>query len=405
MILALAWRNLWRNKLRSTIIIASIAIGLFAGIFLIAFSNGMINSRVNAVISTEISHIQLHRPGFLDNNQFGLRFDCSNITMKKLLQTPYIKAISRRIIINSMIASAEAGAGVKITGVDPNREKLVTSLHSKIINGEYLSKSGRNSVVISEHLAKKLKVRLRNKVIITVQDTDKNITGGAFRIVGIYRTDNLLFDETNIFVRNSDIARLTGIPETDSHEIAVLLQKNEDTETATQLIAEKFPHLEVKNWLQISPDAGALVGAMNQYTYIFMLIILIALCFGIINIMLMVIMERRHELGMIMAIGMSRSRVFSMVLLETVLLSATGGLLGIISGLTASASFYQRGINLYFWKEAFGELGFSAIIYPDIDLSTIFITALMIVFSGIGSALYPAFKAINLSPSQVIRSI
>lgn len=405
MIPIFAWRNLWRNKLRSAIIIAAFTIGIFAGVFLIAFSNGMINSRVNAVIGTEMSHIQLHKPGFMENDQFSLRFVANDSLLNKIASSPHVIAVSKRIIVNSMVASAETGMGVKITGVDPVAESKVTNLPSKVFEGKYLSETGRNPVVISERLAQKLNVSLHNKIIITVQDENKDITGGAFRVVGIYHTENMLFDEANIYVRNTDLARLTGISANQAHEIAVLLDKNDNTEAVTKQLSAEFPNMDVKNWLQLSPDAGALVGAMNQYTYIFTVIILLALCFGIVNTMLMVIMERIRELGMLMAIGMNRARVFGMIMLETVFLSLTGGILGILLGWLASNHFEKSGINLYFWKEAFGEMGFSSMIYPAIDDSVIFYTAIMVVIAGIVSAIYPALKAIRLKPVEAIRSI
>jgi putative ABC transport system permease protein len=404
MIPIFAWRNLWRNKARSLVIIAAFVIGIFAGVFILAFLNGMINSRIEAVISTELSHIQLHKPGFTDNDQFSLRFTVNDSLSGELSKTPHVLAFSKRIIINSMIASAETGTGVKITGIDPLLERKVTSLFSKVTEGEYPGEKGRNPVLISEKLAQKLKVRLHGKIILTVQDENRNITGGAFRIVGIYRTDNQIFDEGNIFVRNDDLAALTGIPSNEAHEVAILIDNNENTQEVTKTLSDLFPQLEVKNWLQLSPDAGALVGALNQYTYIFTIIILIALCFGMVNTMLMVIMERVRELGMLMAIGMNRMRVFSMILFETLLLSIIGGLAGIIIGWAASEYFGHKGIDLYFWKEAFGELGYSSLIYPVIKTQVILITTILVILAGMVSALYPALKAIRLKPAEAIRS-
>ena len=137
---------------------------------------------------------------------------------------------------------------------------------------------------------------------------------------------------------------------------------------------------------------------------VFIIVILIALCFGIINTMLMVIMERIHELGMLMAIGMNRLKVFNMIMLETVFLSLTGGLTGLIVGYTAIIYFGKTGINLFFWKDAFAEIGYSAVIYPATDPKTVGITTLLVILAGIISALYPAFKALKLNPSESIRT-
>lgn len=403
MIPSFAWRNLWRNKLRSFIIILAVTLGIFAGIFLTAFTNGMINSRIQSIISTEMSHIQIHQPGFLDNDQFSLMIGNADSIVRLVRDTPGVVAASKRIIINSMVASAETVTGVKITGIDPEYEMKVTDLSSKIISGRFLDSTDRNSVVISEKLAQKLKVSLKNKIIITVQDVNKNITGGAFRIAGIFRTDNSMFDEANIFVRGTDLSRLTGLKGHEAHEIAILLNKNE-TDAVSKTLSGMFPNLEVRSWQQLSPEAGYLVSAMNQYMFIFIIVILIALCFGIVNTMLMVIMERIHELGMLMAIGMNRARVFAMIMLETVFLSLTGGITGLILGYTAIKYFAKAGINLYFWKEAFSELGYSAYIYPVIDSKTMSITAILVMIAGIFSALYPAYKALKLNPSEAIRT-
>ena len=160
----------------------------------------------------------------------------------------------------------------------------------------------------------------------------------------------------------------------------------------------------MKDWQQLSPEAGYLVSAMNQYMFLFLFIILLALSFGIVNTMLMVILERVHELGMLMAIGMNRLRVFMMIMLETIFLSLTGGVFGIIIGYAVSKYFAKSGIDLYFWKEAFGELGYSTLIYPEIDSATIIITAIMVIIAGVVSALYPAYKALKLNPSESIRA-
>ncbi|MDP4186275.1 MAG: ABC transporter permease, partial [Bacteroidota bacterium] len=138
MIASYAWRNLWRNKLRSSIIITAVTLGIFACTFLIAFVNGMVNERIHTIISTELTHIQIHQPGFLDNNQFSLLIENADSIVKRVRQAPHVLAASKRVIISSMIATAETGTGVKITGIDTQDECKITSLSTKIIEGRYL---------------------------------------------------------------------------------------------------------------------------------------------------------------------------------------------------------------------------------------------------------------------------
>ncbi len=400
----LSWKNVWRNKLRSTVVIIAITLGVFAGIFMISFSQGMVEDRIKSIIRTEISHIQIHEPGFMENNDFSLRMNNADSIIQVIKKIKYVKAVCKRLVVSSLIASAETNTGVKTIGVVPDEEKEVTNIHDKIIEGKYFEGVARNPVVIGMKLADKLKVGVGKKVVITMQDVHMNITSGAFRIAGIYETDNDLFDEANVFVRYDDLCRLTGLKGTEAHEIAILLDSNDYTELVKSELKKDFPKLAVQDWTEISPEAGYLVSAMNQYLVIFLLIILLALCFGIINTMLMVVLERVKELGMLMAVGMSRIRVFFMIMLETVYLSVTGGILGIAVGYIICKHLERVGLNLYFWKEVYASIGYSSFIYPIIEFKWIIITAILVIIMGIISAIYPAYKALQLNPAEATRT-
>ncbi|MDP4271258.1 MAG: FtsX-like permease family protein [Bacteroidota bacterium] len=404
MIPVLAWRNIWRNKLRSLVVIVSVMLGIFSGIFLIALTNGMVKDRVDTIIGLEVSHIQIHRPGFQQNTETKLYMPDASRMVSDIKRLPRVKASSKRWVLNAMISSAETGTGVKLVGIDPSDEKQVTILHHKVVSGEYFPEQSRNALLIGERLAKKLKVNLKNKCIITLQDADNNITAGAFRVVGIFRTENYMYDESVVFVRTRDVSRLINLPETAAHEVAVLLDNDEFTPQLKQTLSKQYSQLEVQEWHQLSPEAGYLVSIMSQYMIIIMVVILLALCFGIINTMLMVVLERVHELGMLMAIGMNRRRVFGMIMLETIFLSLTGGVLGMGVGYLVIHHYYLYGLDLYFWKEAYESIGYSSVIHPFIAAKDLLQTTSMIIVTGILSALYPAYKALKINPADAIRS-
>lgn len=404
MLWSLSWKNVWRNKLRSIVVIIAVTLGVFATVFLLAFMKGMVEDRIKTVIRTEISHIQIHEPGFLENNDFSLRIQNADSIVKVVSQTNHVMAVSKRIVINSLVASAETNTGVKIIGIVPDAERTITNISTKITEGTYFDNDLKNSVVLGKKLAEKLKVTLHRKIIITLQDINMNITSGAFRVVGIYETDNDMYDESTLFVRYSDLCRLTGMKSTEAHEIAIMLDKDENSESVKKVLQNDFKRLEVQYWMELSPEAGYLVSSMDQYMAVFILIILLALCFGIINTMLMVVLERIKELGMLMAVGMSKLSVFFMIMLETVYLTITGGMIGLMIGYLISKHLERVGLDLYFWKEAYSSIGYSSVIYPRTDLRMVAITALMVILTGIFSAIYPAVKALRLNPSEATRT-
>ncbi|WP_430974607.1 ABC transporter permease [Sunxiuqinia rutila] len=404
MITSVAWRNIWRNPVRSGIIITAISIGMFAGVFSATFTKGWMNQRLEAGVETETSHIQLHEPTYRENYEINQFIRQGVQLADQLSALPEVDGVSPRVTIQSMIASAETGTGVKIMGIIPEKEKQVTKLSQFVTEGDYFESISRNPIIIGKKLAEKLKIKLKSKVVITLQDADGNITGGAFRVCGIFDLTNSMFEEANVFVRYNDLARLGMLPEGVAHEIIVHLNDQKNLESVTQELRTKYPELEVMNWKELTPELGYLNEIGNLYTYIFVIIILLSLGFGIINTMLMVVMERVKELGMLMAIGMGRLRLFLMLMLETTLLTLTGGLIGIVLGLGASFALQEKGINLSNWAQGLEDFGYSAIIYPVVETQMVLVIILLVILTGIIASVYPARKALKYNPAEAIRT-
>lgn len=403
MIFSVAWRNVWRNKVRSLVVITAVAVGLYAGVWSSAFMKGMLEQRINKVINTEISHIQIHHPEFRKSSDFGdFMTDGEKIT-NEVREMDAVVGASNRMVIQSMVSSAETAAGVMILGVDPGQEQKVTNLYTKIIDGAYFEGISRNPVVIGKKLAEKLNVKVRSKIVITAQDLENNIMSGAFRIAGIYTTSNNMYDESHIFVRYNDLARLTNFPEGAGHEIAVSINDNEQLPAIQESIQKISENNEVLNWKELSPEMNYMTESMDLYMYIFILIILLALLFGIINTMLMVVMERTKEIGMLLAIGMHRSKIFTMIVLESVMLSLVGGLLGIAIGAAVARIRSHHPIDLSRWAAGYEAIGYDSFVYLKLQPELLLNVALMVIFTGIIAALYPAYKALRNDPADALR--
>ena len=403
MIWSVSWRNVWRSKTRSLVIITAITLGVFAGVYTVAFMFGWVNQRVASVINTEMSHIQIHHPEYLETYEIHDLIPNTDEIVSQLSSLKSVKAVSDRVIATCMVASAETGSGVQLVGVDPEREMLVTNIHQKVIDGEYFNGVKTNPIVIGEKLAEKLKVKVRSKVVVTITEMDGTLTGGAFRVAGIYRTSNTSYDEMKAFVRADDIRRLVGLDENAGHEIAVLLNENGTEKLISKEISEMHPNLQVLTWTQLLPEMEMLNENMNLMLYIFVGIILLALGFGIVNTMLMVILERVKELGMLMAVGMNRLRVFTMIVLETVFLSLTGGIIGIVLAVMLTAITGKTGIDLSLWAQGLNSFGYDSVIYPEIGFDSIVGVTILVIITGVISAIYPARKAIKLKPAEANR--
>ena len=402
MLFKVAWRNIWRNKTRSLVIIAAVSIGLWAGFFLMSFYNGLIEQRIRAAIETEISHIQIHHPQFLNDYDIQYFIPNSKQLLEQTIRNPLLKAITCRVVIKGMISTASGSSGIQINGVVPREEDRVTQLQNKLTNGKYFPGSNPYEIIVSEKTLKKLKLKLNAKTILTFQDKDGNIGSGAFRIVGVYETVNSPYDEANVFVNIRDIDTLAGIRQ-HYNEVALLLKKGNDVENVKHQLQREYPQLEIKTWTEMSPEMSLLVTASDQAMLIYMSIIMLALAFGIINTMLMAVLERTREIGMMLALGMNRLKVFTMISLETTFLVLAGTPVGIACGLATIAYTSKHGINLSQFSEAYSSLGYSSLIYPTFNVRQFFLMLAMVIITALIASLLPARRALKLNPATAIR--
>jgi len=373
MIWSIAWKNIWRNKSRSLVVIFAVVLGILGGTFAAALIFGLREQKIKASINKEISFIQLHNPKYLENNETQYSIDNADKISEFISKMPEVKAVTERTKALGMINYSSFSSGLQIVGVDPGKEKKVTTIYQSICDtcGKYFEGVKKNPVVIGQKLADKLNARLHSKIVLRFPKSDGSIQEGAFKIAGIYRTSNTNFDEMNVFVRNKDLTDSSG-PFFKTHEIAVLLNSNDSINQVTNNLKAKYPQLSIMDWKEIQPELNVLGDFVDIELYVIMGIILFALAFGIVNTMLMVVLERVREIGMLMAIGMSRLRIFRMIMLETILLTLTGGILGIIFSGILILFFNKHGIDLSSVGKGMESLGYEAMIYPVISFEILF---------------------------------
>ncbi|MBT3383171.1 MAG: ABC transporter permease [Prolixibacteraceae bacterium] len=405
MIWSIAWRNVWRNKVRSIIMIVAIALGLIAGVFTMAFMQGTVDARIESATKSELAHLQIHAPHFSENNESSFYISNATELVNNIENLDSVKAASSRLIAEPFITAAHGTGGGKLVGIDIEKEKNVTDIWEHLIDGTYLEKTSRMPpVLIGDKLAKKLKLKVGSKINVQMVDLEGDLSAKGYRVCGIFKTTNNTFDETNLFVRSKDLQTQLGIEENTAHEIAILVDKGDEAPLIKSSIQNIAGENVVETWKELSPEMSLLTDAMDQYMYIFILIILLGLCFGIINTMLMAVLERVKEIGMLMAVGMNKRKIFRMIILESVLLTLTGGFFGILFGSGITKFFETTPIDMSMFSEGLGEFGFATQVYTSLQTETLVTISILVVITGLLSAIYPARKALKLNPAEATRT-
>jgi ABC-type lipoprotein release transport system permease subunit len=289
--------------------------------------------------------------------------------------------------------------------------KLVSILDERFTNEKKFNKAV-NSVLTKKETARYGQIlkkeawsyREGSRLTLTFLDKDNVQVGARFRIAGIYDLKNTMFELSTVFVRNSDLSRLSGLDSTMYHQIVIRISDVEQTDPITAELKGKLPGLDVLSWKEIQPDLAMMTDYTHQIYAIFMLIILAALAFGIVNTMLMVVLERTKELGMLTAIGMNKKKVFSMIMLESVFLSLIGGVAGMFAGWLTVLATAKNGINFLQYAEGMEAYGYSAHVFPEIGIGFLLLGTILIIFTGIMASIYPALKALKLNPVEAIRT-
>ena len=403
-LIKISWRNIWRNKLRSLVVIISIVFGLLGGIIIIAMSYGLNEERMNNAVDTYLSHIQIHNNLFSED--YNIKHTINNLDAieKAINEDERVVSYSKRIVLNGMLSNSNGSYGIQVKGIDPDEEIKVTNTYEKVIDGEYFKSKRDNTILVGKKLADKLNLKLKSKVVITFQDENYELTSLLYRVEGIFRSGNSRYDEMNVFVKNKSITKnLPGF--NGYHEMPILLSDIElRGEVKKDLIPLSSDNI-VEGWDDISKELAYANEMLSAVLYIFMMIILSGLSFGVINTMLMAILERRKEIGMLMSIGMNRFKIFMMISFETIFLSLIALPFGLITSYLIVEYYSVVGIDLSVVEAGLENFGVGTRLYFKVPNEEYFYVSLMVFVISIFSSIFPSIRALKINPVEATKTI
>ena len=397
----LAWRNLWRNRRRTTIMLLAIATGAWAMIFMTALMRGMVDEMVRDGIRAIPGHLQLQHPAFRDDPSVENRIAAPSGELRAVLDGPLTTAWGARLRLPAMISSEYDNRGVLLLGVDPAQEIAIGFDAEDIVEGRFLEGPDDDGVVIGRKLADQLETRLGKRVVLMTQDPDNQVADRGFRVVGIYRADFKAIEEKLVYAGRGTLQALLGLGDEVS-EIAVYGHDYRALGPLEDALRAAAPgNVRVSRWDEVDSYLAAMVDVMDGFVLVWVIVVFLALSFGLVNTIMMAVFERVREIGLMQALGMRPSSILYQVLVESVLLVVLGLAIG---NLLAVATVWplRGGIDLGVVAEGLEMFGADSVLYPKLTRSDLLLANGVVLGLSIVTSLLPAWRASRYRPVEAI---
>jgi len=397
----LSWRYLWRNYRRTLIMLLAVTVGVWAMIFMTALMRGMVDQMIEDGIDDLPGLVQIHAAAFRDDPSIGNSMPPPGPGLRAALDSANVLAWTSRVKVPAMISSERNTLGVTLLGVDPPGEIALGFDPASIVEGRFLGSVDDDGLVAGRKLLERLETGLGKRVVIMSQDPDNNIADRGFRIVGVFTAKLPDLEEAQVYAGRATVQKLLGMGE-DVSEIAVTGGDYRDVQPLLKHVRQAAgPGLEVLPWTRLDTYLGMMLGVMDGFILVWIVVIFLALSFGLVNTLMMAVFERVREIGLMLALGMKPSAILYQVLLESLMLLALGLLLG---NLLAVATILplRGGIDLSAVAQGFEMMGASSTLYPALKAQDLLTANIVVIALGLLTSLLPAWRASRYRPVEAI---
>jgi ABC-type lipoprotein release transport system permease subunit len=396
--LQLSFRNILRHRRRNAMLFAAIAVAVGGVASMNTLIRGFQTDMLDAAIGNLTGHVKIMAPGYRDDPSIQKGFEIAqdfapDVPAEELL------GWAPRIRIPAVIMSERETRGVQLVGVDPAAEEI-SFLASVPIDGAFLDGVADNDLLIGAELARQLETRIGRRLVVITQGVDGLNRERGFRIRGIYDAEGTGLEKVYIF---TGLDTLQTLLDSDNvTEVSIRLQHEAQRVEVKQHLLSMFTSLEVKDWQELEPQAAAMYLFADGAIYIWFLLMMSALTFGLVNTLVATVMERVRELGLLRAIGMRKGVVVLQVVVESTLIMTIGVVVGLLVGYLLYLMMAD-GIDLSAFAEGVEMAGMSTHLIPVLLPVDFALVAGMSLVLGILASLYPAWRAVKVSPLDALR--
>ncbi len=400
--LKIAFRNALRQKRRTILTALTMFGGFTLASISIGWSEGSYSYIIDMFTRNRLGHIQIHSQGYLDKSSIYKAIEDYETTGEKIQSVEGVEAWTPRYKAAGLVSVEEKSSACEVYGIDPAREERATRFSRKIIRGELFSQEPSHQAILGKGLAEILRAEIGEEAVIVSQAADGSIANDIYTITGILESGDDMSDRTSFYLHLEDAQKLF-VQEDKVHEIAVLVKKLALVDEVTLKIQNvlKDNNLSAASWKEFARDFYQAMKADLQGMWIMLFVIILIVAVGVLNTVLMTVLERTREYGVLKALGTKPKQIFLQVILEINIIALASIIIGAGLSLIINHILSIHGINLPY-SFTYGGMEFKTM-YSEISARSLYLPSLTVALAASVVSLFPALRAARIAPARALR--
>ncbi len=406
LLIKLAWRNLWRNKRRTAITWASIFFAVILSTLMMSVKNGVYDNMISTTAGDFSGYAQIHAPGYWEEKTIDYSFEVTPELKEELSKEVKVKAYLPRIESFALAASDNVTKGSLVVGVDPDKEDKFNGLKDRVFEGDYIPTEG-GGILVGQGLADYLKVGVGDTLVLLGQGYHGTTAAGKYPVSGLVKFGSPELSKQLVFMHLTDAQIMYGTGSLINNLILQVDDGDDGIAAAANLSKSLGEEYEVMDWVELNPDLIQMIESDKVEGYVFMFILYLVISFGIFGTMLMMLAERRHEFGVLVAIGMKRIQLSTLVFIEVMVISVMGAFLGMFGAFPIAYYYWANPIRFAQGEEMakmYEEFGIEAVLQFSIDPMIFVQQAIVVAIIAVFIAIYPFVKILSVNAIEEMRS-
>ncbi|MCP4289266.1 MAG: ABC transporter permease [Gammaproteobacteria bacterium] len=403
--LRLAWRNIWRQPRRTWLTISAMVFSNIILIFMLSLQFGMYAMMIDNTLALFTGHLQVQAPGYKDDKKMRQSIPDAVVLGSGLRQNLESSAVAVRAMAFALASSEERSFGIQVIGVQPQHEVQVSSLPGLLSKGRYLTQAGTDEVVIGSVLARNLRVSVGDELTLIGTGRDGSFAAAVVNVTGILESGMTDLDRSIAQIPLAAFQDIFSMG-TDAHEVVITtadLSMVEETKKAATGLLPAGSNLVVYDWDALQPGLKQAIQADLASAWFMYTVLIILVAFSVLNTVLMSVLERTREFGIVMSLGLTAGRLGRLVMLETTLMGGIGLLLGLLLGGGLVIWLGIHGFSYPGMEQMADRFNIPSHIYPQLELIPVLIGPLLVFASSLLASVYPAARLHWLQPVQAMR--